>query len=54
MYRLMEQHLDAETGKGNSSVFNGRRNALLPAWFWMTDHTAPVTAYGGHTYDEIT
>ncbi|MGG7872210.1 hypothetical protein PGN67_11065 [Klebsiella aerogenes] len=26
MYRLMEQHLDAETGKGNSSMFNGRRN----------------------------
>ncbi|MCX9046281.1 tyrosine-type recombinase/integrase [Citrobacter portucalensis] len=36
MYRLMEQHLDAETGKGNSSMFNGRRNALLPAWFWLT------------------
>lgn len=37
MYRLMEQHLDAETGKGNSSMFNGRRNALLPAWFWLTE-----------------
>lgn len=31
VFRLMEQHLDAETGKGNSSMFNGRRNALLPA-----------------------
>jgi hypothetical protein len=36
MYRVMEQHLENEVRQGNSSMFNGRRNALLPAWFWLT------------------
>jgi len=36
MYRLMGQHLETEGRQGNSSMFNGRRNALRPVWFWLT------------------
>ncbi|EBZ0016708.1 site-specific integrase, partial [Salmonella enterica subsp. enterica serovar Suberu] len=36
MYRLMEQYLETEGKHENSSMFNGRRNALRPVWFWLT------------------
>ncbi|HBI6863895.1 TPA: site-specific integrase [Enterobacter cloacae] len=36
MYRLMEQHLESEGRQGKSCIFNGRRHALRPAWFWLT------------------
>ncbi|WP_416202287.1 tyrosine-type recombinase/integrase [Klebsiella sp. RIT-PI-d] len=36
MYRLMEQYMECEKERGYCSVFNGRRNALFPTWFWLT------------------
>ncbi len=36
MYQIMNQYLEIERMQGSSNVLNGRRNALCPAWFWLT------------------
>ena len=36
MYRLMEQYLETEGRGENSSMFNSRRSALRPVWFWLS------------------
>ncbi|EPY0566369.1 TPA: tyrosine-type recombinase/integrase [Proteus mirabilis] len=36
MYRRMAHYLELEEKQGYGYVCDGRKNALYPAWFWMT------------------
>lgn len=35
VYRLMERYAGEEERQGKSILFNGRKNALKPVWFWQ-------------------
>lgn len=36
LYRRIDQYLDIEKAHGCCVLYNGRRNAMHPAWFWGT------------------